>query len=749
MGQDHLIHRNLAPPSDEKSGRQSMFLSKRKDLAKCVRSLVSIQALTSYLYIFLLARISWEGLFFFAPGFLAAYGVYNGRMYAWPLAAAAILGLATVGGFENMISWQLLSIIFVLIVVQLKYNKMPAGRLVQPGLIILTQVAAGSVRLVFSTIHTLYFLLLIMQGVLCAGLSLIFYDFLKSVDRLKMGLKTTKIHWISWGIAAAGLVMGLHGFQVSNFQISESVERLIILLSGLVLGSSTGAAAGVLMGIAGSMGQNDMLFYTVAMYSFCGLLGGLLKKMGKIGVIAGFLVGQFLISIYTGRPELLGRELFQTFVAGGVLILIPSQWMQTFKLIRKQYKPGMGTGHNLKKIISQRFKELEDVFRQLSLAFNPLDSNETSTGDLSHVINNSGNSSGRGRENVDRSRVAGTKKGEKWFEAARVVDLQLRGVAGIMNNLASEIILDTGFEEELQEQIRAELNKYNILVKKIEVLKKSDYLEISFINHSCKNGEFICMSKVIPILEKISGKRFSVERSFCGQMTGEKDCIFKLKMGGIYEVEVGAAQSFPENESMSGDAYTFLKLMNQQVLILSDGMGVGEKAARESRSVISLLSRLLKTGFDIQASIEVINSILLLRSRTDTFATIDLAVIDLHTAGGKIIKVGAQPSFVKRGKKVHIIETANIPAGILKELKVEEKEWQFKAGDFLVMVTDGFQSVSSIPLEEWLPSLLKDLNVEEPREMAQFLVEHITLRSGNRCRDDCSVLVARFDLRLV
>lgn len=83
-------------------------------------------------------------------------------------------------------------------------------------------------------------------------------------------------------------------------------------------------------------------------------------------------------------------------------------------------------------------------------------------------------------------------------------------------------------------------------------------------------------------------------------------------------------------------------------------MGNGERAHEESMETLRLLKQILQSGIQESVAIQSINSILSLRTNDEIFSTLDLAVIDLHKATSKFIKVGSTPSFIKRGGQISL-----------------------------------------------------------------------------------------------
>ena len=88
-----------------------------------------------------------------------------------------------------------------------------------------------------------------------------------------------------------------------------------------------------------------------------------------------------------------------------------------------------------------------------------------------------------------------------------------------------------------------------------------------------------------------------------------------------------------EGEPVSGDRGTYFKT-EQGVLcvLLSDGMGSGEQAAKESISAVRILERFLRSGVEPATAMKILNSVMLLKSSESWgYAAIDLMCIDLFT----------------------------------------------------------------------------------------------------------------------
>ena len=202
--------------------------------------------------------------------------------------------------------------------------------------------------------------------------------------------------------------------------------------------------------------------------------------------------------------------------------------------------------------------------------------------------------------------------------------------------------------------------------------------------------------------------------------------------------EVGAALRPKKGERVSGDSKTVFETEGRLCLLLSDGMGSGEAARKESALAAHLLERFLRAGIDAQPALKTLNSALTLReAETGSFTTIDLLQLSLSNGEGSLYKYGAAPSYIKRGTSVRRVTCSCLPAGLQEcSQPPEVTHLRLEAGTFFVMVTDGVADASS---DEWLQDLLAGWQGENP----QLLVSAILADSIERTQeaDDAGVLV--------
>lgn len=190
----------------------------------------------------------------------------------------------------------------------------------------------------------------------------------------------------------------------------------------------------------------------------------------------------------------------------------------------------------------------------------------------------------------------------------------------------------------------------------------------------------------------------------------------------------------------NGDSRSALRLADGRVLLaLSDGMGSGERAGRESAETLRLIARFLQAGIEPCGAIDAINELMLLRSGEDMFSTVDLCLIDAGGASAEFIKLGACRSYLLRGGACVRLEGGRLPLGILEEVRPVRRSVPLCRGDLIVMATDGLESGDE---DEWIVEILYSLCEEPPQKIADALVREAMQRPRAHI-DDTTVLAVR------
>jgi stage II sporulation protein E len=326
-------------------------------------------------------------------------------------------------------------------------------------------------------------------------------------------------------------------------------------------------------------------------------------------------------------------------------------------------------------------------------------------------------------------------------EDRELVSQQIAAVSGIIKGLAEELDASMRFNEELEEKVLQALVRNKIEVDRVIVLEnKVGKYEVS-INHKFYYDKKRWNRTVSRALSGAL-KRKMIPDDQNRTQNYQTKFIEERRL----RVTCGVARTPKGKKGESGDSYSFMELKNGECLLaLSDGMGTGRKAQEESAAAVDLLETFLESGFDKNLAVKIINSVLVLKSGEESFATLDICSIDLYSGEAEFIKIGAAATFLLRDGKVFVIRSTSLPIGMLKDVDMEVSRRKLYDNDILLMVTDGLLDASDSysDKEDWIVGALRTCNYINPQDIADHLLLEGQQLAGGLVRDDMTVLAAR------
>ena len=201
----------------------------------------------------------------------------------------------------------------------------------------------------------------------------------------------------------------------------------------------------------------------------------------------------------------------------------------------------------------------------------------------------------------------------------------------------------------------------------------------------------------------------------------------------IYQAAMAAVPK--EGQRICGDSVTWFRTGSTVCLLLSDGMGSGREAQRESQMTLRLLEQFLKAGIQAESALKTLNAALNLRSdEQGSFTTIDLMTVDLAQRQAALYKYGAAPTYIKRQGSVRRLTGTTLPAG-LQEAAPSVSRFPLEEDTFLLMVSDGIADAGD---DQWLQNLLAGWQGEDPDALVSLVMREAAQR--RRGEDDCSAV---------
>ncbi|MGM0807318.1 MAG: stage II sporulation protein E [Bacillota bacterium] len=650
-------------------------------------------------------------------------------------------------------------------------------------------------------------MLALVEGGLSLVLTLIFLQSIPLLTNKKIPQSLKNEEIVCLMILLASVMTGTIGWQINDVAVEHVVSRYLVLLFAFVGGAAIGSTVGVVTGLILSLAQVASLSQ-MSLLAFSGLLGGLLKEGKRFGVSLGLIIGTVMIGLYgEGRSEITST-LMESGFAVLLFLLTPKTAISNIsKYVPGTREHSMHQQQYLKKIrdvTASRVERFSSLFQALSHSFQSVGSSlneEESTREVDLFLSNITEKTCQTCfkkeqcwaqnftttydlmtrlmvEQEDYSDIKDRKLKRDWEkhcikpekitdlmkkeltqyrasqklkiqvqESRRLVADQLMGVSQVMGDFAKEIQREQENHQIQEEQIKDSLAQAGIDVGHVDIYSlETSNVDIEMTIPSC-NGSGIAEKLIAPILSDILEETILVTHEDCANYpTGF--CHLSFHSAREYVVETGIASAAKGGAWLSGDSHSTIEIgAGKFAVAIADGMGNGERAFIESNETLQLLQKILQSGIEEEVAIKSVNSVLSLRTTDEIFSTLDLAMIDLQDASAKFLKIGSTPSFIKRGDQIKTVEASNLPMGIIRDFDVDVVDEQLKAGDILIMMSDGiYEAPRHIEnIDAWLKRKIREIDTEDPQEIADLIMEEVIRSGNNGIEDDMTVAVTKIE----
>lgn len=320
---------------------------------------------------------------------------------------------------------------------------------------------------------------------------------------------------------------------------------------------------------------------------------------------------------------------------------------------------------------------------------------------------------------------------------------QLKSFAKMIQYTTRE--LDAGiFEDEhMEKRLKTRLKKAGIrMLSAVFYMTPQGKYEIHLTVKAMK-GQSISTRELVRLVGDSVGREMMPGRGE-RPVIGEDYCTVACMEGARFHTLQGVARIGKGCEKISGDTFLMTELPGgKQGIALSDGMGSGEDAFRESSMVVEMLEELLGAGFPVKTAVQMMNTALVIGREEVRFCTVDVALFDLYEGACEFVKAGAAATFLKRQGEVEIIRSATLPIGVLQDIEIDTETRRLESGDYVIMVTDGV--MDALPAGEQdvlMCTFIQDTDILNPRELAHHILGRVLEWSGEVPLDDMTVLVA-------
>ena len=598
-------------------------------------------------------------------------------------------------------------------------------------------------------------------------------------------------HSVAVMIMAACGLMSVSGIVLfDTLSMGRVLALILVMTSAMKGGLLTGAAVGTVLGLAMDVAGGGTSFYAMA-YSFSGLLAGVFGKHGRLMFVLAFLLSSALAVVCGWDSVYYISALLESFCAAAIFMLLPSAFLNAVGVILQCMERGSGES-NLRRFAAGRVRNLSDAYTEL---FETVRKNVTeqyndeniarifdraadevcvkcrhknrcwnleyvdtlsAMNDATSAMLEHGSLSEEDIPSFFREKCSNIPA----FVAA--VNGELRGLSyrrQLRTSLAENRLVAWGQYADIAQillQVSEELGSVNGAEPMAErrLLRYLRSLEIDAevsvyrdgggrLHATVESGSLTGLMREDGYLEKLSE---AVGVRLCLPVEPAMDCAcLRFLEAEPLAVSVGIAAMKKKGEKVSGDRGSYFKTdAGVLCVILADGMGCGDEAARDSMQVVEILEKFLRSGVDPAVAMKILNSVLLLRGGDSWgYATVDLMCVDLFSGETCFYKYGAAPSYVCSGKGVKRINCESLAAGLSsgEGLSPDVVRMRLKPGCTAVIATDG---VIVDREDGWIHALLLQKH-EDMKSLARAVLREAESLYG--ANDDMTVISVRVEER--
>ena len=297
-------------------------------------------------------------------------------------------------------------------------------------------------------------------------------------------------------------------------------------------------------------------------------------------------------------------------------------------------------------------------------------------------------------------------------------------------------------DEHLEKKIKGNLTRMGLKVlTTVFLVSESGRYEIH-ITAKVAKGQCVTVKEMATALSDCAGRKFSPGNEERTTLGTEYDTLTFVETARYHTLQ-GVAKIGKGCEKISGDNFSMLELPGgKQGVILSDGMGAGQLACRESTMVVEVLEDLLSAGFSKETALQMLNTAMVMGREEVRFSTIDMCLFDLYSGTCELAKAGASTTFIKSHGTVERIKSTSLPMGVMSKLEIDYTERQLEDGDMVIMVTDGVMDALPVGEQDFLMQMIVEgTTMQNPKEIAHHILEQVLECSGQVPLDDMTVLV--------
>lgn len=193
---------------------------------------------------------------------------------------------------------------------------------------------------------------------------------------------------------------------------------------------------------------------------------------------------------------------------------------------------------------------------------------------------------------------------------------------------------------------------------------------------------------------------------------------------------------------IAGDTFDFSLDRDVLHLSLTDAMGHGVAAALTATLCVGGLRNARKLGASLLEQVTSTNQALMEHSAEhglEDFVTGIIGRIDLPTGSMELVNAGhVAPYLIRKSELVPLQLPADIPLGLFADVSYTSTRVDLEPDDRIVFLTDGMVERNAVDVD--FPAAIVQTRELHPREAVRALADRVLEATGNKLRDDATVL---------
>ena len=619
------------------------------------------------------------------------------------------------------------------------------------------------------------------------------YFFREALSREERSTESAQLRrGISLVIFLSVMMIALTRVELAGAISLGRLTALLIIMAGAFKGGAlSGAASGAALGLAMDIAAGGAPAYSSA-YAFGGLVSGLFFRSSRLVYVLSFILTNTAAVIWNGNSGALPTALYECFAASVIFLLVPGKSLNYVGAFLRPEQLGGGEA-GLRRYTAGRIHKMSEAFEDLHRTVEEAVGDVRSDEDISTVFDNASRTvcskckhksecwhknymdtlavfndlspviSSRGlvtEENLPehfkekclfprelvaavnaelRARMYRQRLKNRLSENRSAAYQQYSDMAEILREISEELLNAYGPDVLAQRRLQRYLSGMDIDAEAAVFRDRSGRLHIQL--ESTLLRKLTADRTYLDKLSAVVGVRLCRPRE-----DGESEGRMTLLEAEPLSVSVGIASMKKKGEKVSGDRGTYFKTDRGTLcIILSDGMGSGDDAAKESVAAVRILERFLRSGVEPELAMKMLNSMMLLKNGEEWgFATVDLMCIDLFSGETGFYKYGAAPSYVRSGRMVRRVRSESLAAGLTagEGAAPDVVKMRLKPGNLALIASDGVIAGTD---DGWIRNILCGNEMQDTKALARQTLQTAIRQYG--CSDDMTVLAVHINSR--